>query len=248
MGDGTTTPIKQYFDFDGYGRGYGNYGCNGYGCNNDMLFMLFFLVFLNNGNWNRGWGNMNYGCGCGNDCAADVAAVVSNANGQYAAERFNALSNTLGQIKDNQFNGFSAVQSALCQGFSGINSGMAQGFASVNNSLCQGFGGLNTNLQNGFYGINNSIQNSKYELGSKIDACCCATQTGLAELRSAYDRGVCAIINSGKDNTQAIKDMLGAHWSADDKERICALENRLSEQRLLRAIEARDTTTTTTGA
>lgn len=226
MGD-STTPVKQYFGFDGMG-GWG--GCNG--CNNsEMLFMLFFLVFLNNGNW----GNWNRYGNYGSDPAADVAAVVANANGQYNAERFNTLSTTLGQLKDNQFDGFSGVQSALCQGFAGINS-----------NLTQGFSGLNTNIQNGFYGINTSILNSKYETGNKIDACCCATQTGLANLQAAYDRGVCAIINAGNANTQAIKDMLGAHWSANDKERICALESQLSEQKILAAIAAKSTTTPTT--
>lgn len=232
MGD-TTTPVKQYFGFDGM---YGH-GCNNYNSNSDMLFMLFFLVFLSNGGWGNGW-NRGYGangCGCGNECAADIAAVVANANGQYNAERFNALSNTLGQLKDNQFNGFSGVQNALCQGFGGINSNLAQGFS-----------GLNTNIQNGFYGLNTSILNSKYEIGSKIDQCCCATQTGIAGLQSAYDRGVCAIINAGNMNTQAIKDMLGEHWRADDKERICALENKLSEQKILTAIAEKTITTTTT--
>lgn len=234
MGD-STSPVKQYFEFaDGY-RGYNN-GC---GCNNDILFLLFFLVFMNNGMWGRNWNN-------GNGCSADVAAVVAETNGTYAAERFNNLSTTLGQLKDNQFAGFSGVQNAMCQGFGGINTNLSQGFASVNNSLSQGFGGLNTNLQNGFYGLNNSIQNSKYEIGSKIDACCCATQTGIANLQAAYDRGVCAIINAGNANTQAIKDMLGAHWSANDKERICALESQLSEQKILAAIAAKSTTTTTT--
>ena len=234
MGD-STTPVKQYFGFDGMGC----HGCGGYGYNNnsDMLFLLFFLVFLNNngnwGNWGRGY-NAG-GCGCGDGCAADIAAVVSNANGQYAAERFNALGTTLGQLKDNQFTGFSGVQSALCQGFSGINTNLAQGFA-----------GLNTNIQNGFYGLNTSTLNSKYEIGSKIDQCCCATQTGIAELRSAYDRGVCAIINAGNANTQAIKDMICTHWTADDKERICALENKLSEQKILAAIAEKTITTPTT--
>lgn len=226
MGD-STAPVKQYFEFPDMARGYNN------GCNNDILFLLFFLVFMNNGMWGRGWNNN----GCGNGCAADVAAVVSETNGAYAAERFNNLSTTLGQLKDNQFAGFSGVQNAMCQGFGGINANLSQGFASVNNSLSQGF-----------YGLNNSIQNSKYEIGSKIDACCCATQTGIANLQSAYDRGVCAIINAGNANTQAIKDMLGAHWASMDKERICALESQLSEQKILAAIAAKTTTTTTTGA
>ena len=233
MGD-STTPVKQYFGFD-HPWGCGGYGgCNGYNANNDMLFMLFFLVFLNNGNWN-GWNRGYNGGGCGNDCASDIAAVVSNANGQYAAERFNALSSTLGQLKDNQFTGFSGVQSSLCQGFSGINTNLAQGFS-----------GLNTNIQNGFYGLNTSILTNRYDIGNKIDACCCATQTGIANLQAAYDRGVCAIINAGNANTQAIKDMLGAHWSADDKEKICALESQLSEQKILAAIAAKTTTTPTT--
>lgn len=223
MGD-STSPVKQYFEFaDGY-RGYNN-GC---GCNNDILFLLFFLVFMNNGMWGRNWNN-------GNGCSADVAAVVAETNGTYAAERFNNLSTTLGQLKDNQFAGFSGVQNAMCQGFGGINTNLSQGFASVNNSLSQGF-----------YGLNNSIQNSKYEIGSKIDACCCATQTGISDLRSAFDRGVCAIVNAGNANTQAIKDMLCAHWSANDKERICALESKLSEQTILAAIAAKSTTTPTT--
>lgn len=227
MGE-SQVPVKQYFGFDGMG---GCNGCNGYN-NSEMLFMLFFLVFLNNGNWGGNWNR--FGGNSFGSPASDVAAVVSSANGQYNAERFNALGTTLGQLKDNQFDGFSGVQSALCQGFAGINS-----------NLTQGFSGLNTNIQNGFYGLNTSILNSKYETGNKIDACCCATQTGLANLQAAYDRGVCAIINAGNANTQAIKDMLGAHWSANDKERICALESQLSEQKILAAIAAKTTTTTT---
>lgn len=214
---------KQYFNFDTpyrYGGGCYNDGFFG-GGNGGMGFFATLLLFclFGNGGFGGGWGGWGrngmispLAADLGVNTASDVAEIKAGIN--YIGQNAAAKDTLLGQIKDNQFNGFAGVQSALCQGFSG----------------------LNTNIQNGFYGLNTSVLTSKYDLAQSIDSCCCTTQRSIDAVQNAIDRSTCAIINSGKENTQAILTALCNHWQDAANRKICELEATVREERILAAI------------
>lgn len=212
---------KQYFTFD-----QPHNGCNDgfFGGNGGMGFFATLLLFcLFGGGFGGGWGGWGrngmmtpLAADLGANTASDVAEIKAGIN--YLGQNAAAKDTLLGQIKDNQFNGFAGVQSAMCQGFSG----------------------LNTNIQNGFYGINTSVLTSKYDLAQAIDGCCCTTQRSIDAVQNAIDRSTCAIINSGKENTQAILTALCNHWQDSANRKICELEATVREERILAAIAAKN--------
>jgi hypothetical protein len=115
-----------------------------------------------------------------------------------------------------------------------INLGITNGNAAIQSALCQGFNGLNT-----------SVLESKYDISRSIDNCCCQTQQNIAALNANLDKVACAIISSGKDNTQAILSALCNHWQESAQRKICQLEQQLNAAHIIAELK---TTTTTPAA
>lgn len=191
-------PLKQYFNL---GEGYGNCGCGGYGnCGygNGGLFSIL-LLFLLFGSGNfGGWGN---GWGRGGAFAADAAA-----NTAASVAKNEAGLDFLGNTMAAHGNKLDAITAAI--------SGST---AAIQSTLCQGFNGVNT-----------QILESKYDITKSIDNCCCTTQRSIDHLAAALDRSTCAIINSGKDNTQALLSALSDFRNDQDRRKICELEQKLN--------------------
>lgn len=114
-----------------------------------------------------------------------------------------------------------------------INLGITNGNAAIQAALCQGFNGLNT-----------AVLESKYDVTRTIDNCCCQTQQNIAALNANLDKVACAIISSGKDNTQAILGALNNHWQETAQRKICQLEQQLNAAHIISELK----TTTTTAA
>jgi hypothetical protein len=112
-----------------------------------------------------------------------------------------------------------------------MNSNITGGTAAIQAALCQGFNGLNT-----------AILESKYDLSRSIDTCCCQTQQNIAALNANLDKVACAIISSGKDNTQAILSALCSHWREDDQRIINKLEQQLNAANIISALKPAATT------
>lgn len=99
----------------------------------------------------------------------------------------------------------------------GIYGAINQNTAAIQSTLCQGFNGVNT-----------QVLESKYDITKSIDNCCCTTQRSIDHLAAALDRSTCAIINSSKDNTQAILSALSDFRNDMDRRKICELEQKLN--------------------
>jgi hypothetical protein len=214
-------PTKQIFNIDPNPYGYpaaGGYGGGAWG--NDM-FSILLLFCLFGGGFGGAWGNRFGGGGPMSPMGADLAVstaettAYTKAGLDYAGQTLAGVSNKLDSVVTNQCQNTAAIQSALCSGFS-----------SVNNSM-----------QNGFYNLNTSVLTNKYDLVRALDNCCCSTQQAIAALNANLDKSTCAVINAGKDNTQAILGALCNHWQENAQLKISDLQRQLSEANIISALK-----------
>jgi hypothetical protein len=218
----TTHPTKQIFNIDPNPYGYNHPMCGGYGgggaWGNDM-FSILLLFALFGGGFGGGWGNRFGGMNgpLGADLAATTAESVAytKAGLDFAGQGIAGLGTKLDSALTNQCQNTAAIQSSLCQGFSD----------------------LSNVTQAGFYNLNTSILTNKYDLVRAIDNCCCNTQQSIAALNANLDKSTCAIINAGKDNTQAILSALCNHWQEKAQMKICDLQRQLSEANIIGALK-----------
>lgn len=212
-------PTKQYFNLGGGGDGWGH----GFGGGNDLFAILLLFCLFGNGGWGGGFGNRFYGpgLGMGGPLGADLAATTAESVAEtraglnYAGQALSAQGAKLDSIVTNQCANTAAIQAAMCNGFSNI-------------------GNV---VQNGFYNLNTGLLTNRYELSQSIDRCCCQTQQNIAALSANLDKAACAIINSGKDNTQAILSALCNHWQEKSQMKICDLQRQLSEANIINALK-----------
>lgn len=182
----------------GEGCNAGGCGCGGWGGGNNLFTILLLFFLFGSGNFG-GWGG---GWGA--------------RNGAFAAD---SAANTAASVAKNEA-GLDYLGNAMSmQGvkLDGITAALSQNTAAIQSSLCQGFNGINT-----------QILESKYDITKSIDNCCCTTQRSIDAVAAAIDRSTCAIINSGKDNTQAILTALSDFRNDQDRRKICELEQKLN--------------------
>ena len=195
---------------------YFNFGddgcCGGMGGGNN-LFTILLLFCLFGGGFGGGFG------GWGNRGMGPVGADLA-ANSAASIARNEAGLDFLGQTLSGQGNKLDVM-----------NSNITGGTAAIQASLCQGFNGLNT-----------AVLESKYDITRSIDNCCCQTQQNIAALNANLDKVACAIISSGKDNTQAILGALCNHWRENDQRIICKLEQQLNAAHIISELKPAATT------
>ena len=209
-------PTKQIFNIEPT-PAYGHSGGGAWG--NDM-FTILLLFCLFGGGFGGGWGANRFGgpmSPMGADLAVSTAETTAytKAGLDYAGQAIAGVANKLDSVVTNQCQNTAAIQSALCAGFSGVNNTM----------------------QNGFYNLNTSVLTNKYDLQRAIDSCCCNTQQAIAALNANLDRSTCAVINSNKDNTQAILSALCNHWQENAQLKISDLQRQLSEANIISALK-----------
>lgn len=188
----------------------------GGGYGGNNLFTILLLFCLFGGG---GFGGGFGGWGARTPLGADLAA-----NSAASIARNEAGLDFLGQTAAGIVNKLDVV-----------NSNVTGGTAAIQSALCQGFNGLNT-----------AVLESKYDITRSIDNCCCQTQQNIAALNANLDKVACAIISSGKDNTQAILSALCNHWRENDQRIICKLEQQLNAANIISALKP--TTTAAAGA
>ncbi len=93
-----------------------------------------------------------------------------------------------------------SLQSGLCDGFYAVNTGLLNGFAGVQQTLCQGFGGVNNAITTQGYQSQLAMQG----LSSQLASCCCDLRADVKDVACQSAANTAAIIQAGKDNTQAI--------------------------------------------
>jgi hypothetical protein len=211
-------PTKQIFNlgegYSGCGWGHGSgWGCGGGG---DLFTILLLFCLFGGGGFGGGFNSLGRGA-----LAADTVANTAEATAEIKAGI-----NYLGQSQ--------AAQTSL---LNNLATGQAVNAANITATINSGLSGLNSNLQNGFYGINNAIQNSRFDTVTAINNCCCTTNQNIAMLGAALDKATCAIVNSGKDNTQAILTALCNHWQDVAEGKICDLQRQLSEANIIAALK-----------
>lgn len=195
-------------------------GCGGWGGNGggNNLFTILLLFCLFGGG---GFGGGFGGWNRGGAVGADLAA-----NSAASIARNEAGLDFLGQTLVGQGGKLDVM-----------NSNITGGTAAIQAALCQGFNGLNT-----------AVLESKYDITRSIDNCCCQTQQNIAALNANLDKVACAIISSGKDNTQAILSALCSHWRENDQRIINKLEQQLNAANIISALKPTTTTAAAAGA
>ena len=157
------------------------------------------------GSWfSNGWNGNGYGFGRGAGFGpAGIVATTDNAVADSViVDGLSRISDQVAGVNTTLLNSQAQQNSAMCQGFSGINqtifeasSGLSRdmgtGFNALANTVVNGNNQINQNLCSGFANtvatINSNGAANRYDTMSgfnqmqrSIDACCCNTQTALA--------------------------------------------------------------------
>lgn len=155
----------------------GNFGGNG------AYFWIFALLLLAGGG-GFGWNNRN------GDCVTEADLCTS--------QNFQNLQNTLGQIKDMNYqqssNIFNAISTLGCQELQNLNA------------------------------VNQNLMNRTYEMQSSIDQCCCNTQQGIQGVNYNIEAKAAEINANTTAQTQKILDAISGNRMADMQNQINQLQ------------------------
>lgn len=170
---------------------YGNGGNNGFNGGWEGLIGLIIVAGMLNRN---GGGLFGGGNGGGdNELAGWQLGRLATTNDVASGFNNSAVLSNQNDLKLALQDGFSGVQSTLCQGFSGVNATVTNAFANLNTNLAS----MSYNTQSGFNAISREIAD-----------CCCTQSRNIDSLRYDMSKGFCDIIRAGQDNTRAILDYL----------------------------------------
>lgn len=155
------------------------------------------------GSWfGNGWGGNGFGRGAGFGPAGIVASTDNAVADSVIIDSLSRVSDQVAGVNTTLLNSQAQQNSAMCQGFSGLNQSifeasaglsrdMGTGFNAVANTIVNGNNQINSNLCSGFANaiatINANGATNRYDTMNgfnqtqrSIDACCCNTQTALA--------------------------------------------------------------------
>lgn len=214
--------------------------------NNPMMYLVW-LAVLGNG----GFGMGNRGCGtCANTEINDrinsiQSQIDTNHNNDLAMQAINGNHNAIHEIAGILNTSFQNVASGVCDvraaikevggqvGYSAervinaANVGDMNIITAIKDCCCQ----TQQNIMK--MGYENQIQNLNQTnaLQSSIDRINTGMERGFSSVAYEAQRQTCDIINSGKDNTQRIVDVLNSHWNNDLMQRYNDARLELSQQR-----------------
>lgn len=199
------------------GRDSNNNGNNGWGgFGGDWSWWIIILLIFGWGGNNGFGGAFGGGYGGGQFMNYEIGKLATTND---VASGF-STSTILSNQRDLQLalqDGFSNVQSTLCQGFSGVNATVN----AVGNTINQGICNLGYNLQGSLNGISREISD-----------CCCSTQRllerGFADTNYNLAKNTCDIQNTIQHTT---RDIIDSQREGTDKilafltnEKICGLQ------------------------
>lgn len=155
------------------------------------------------GSWfSNGWNGNGFGRGVGFGPAGIVATTDSAVADSVIVDGLSRISDQVAGVNTTLLSSQAQQNSAMCQGFSGVNQtifeasaglsrDMGTGFNALANTVVNGNNQINGNLCSGFANtvatINANGASNRYDtmngfnqMQRSIDACCCNTQTALA--------------------------------------------------------------------
>ena len=161
----------------------------------------WFMNGWGGGGWG-GWGGRGFGPGYGDSAAGVVAASDRAVADSVIMDSLSHVSDQVSGVNTAILSSQAQQNSAMCQGFSGVNNSVFQsaaglsrdmgtGFNAISRDVTSGNAGINQNLCSGFANtiaaLNANGAAARYDTMSgfnqtqrAIDACCCNTQTALA--------------------------------------------------------------------
>lgn len=215
--------------------------------NNPMMYLVWLAVLGNGGLF----GNNRNGCGiCQNTelngrFDAIQAQIDTNHNNDVAMSAIQGNHNAIHELAGILNTSFTNVSSAVCDVRSAIKEvGGQVGFSAERVINAANVGDMNIitaikdcccqTQQNIIkMGYENQIQNLNQTntIQTGFDRTNTGIERGFASVAYEAQRQTCDIINSGKDNTQRIIDVLNTHWNQDLMQRYNDARLELSQQR-----------------
>lgn len=206
-----------YPAFGGFGGGYGN------GFGGDFIWVILLLALF--GGWGGGFGGFGgFGGGITTDSGLIGYALGNNATkGDLTSGLTNVQNGSkLDNISTQLCNGFSDVQSSICNGVNTINTGLLTGFGNTQLQSCQNTNAITNAIDNNRFASMqsaNAIQAQIAQNGFNAQQCCCDTRASIADLkytvatencadRAALEMGIRDVITNQTANTQKILDTL----------------------------------------
>ena len=214
--------------------------------NNPMMYLVWLAVL---GNGGFGFGG-NRGMGCGNTelngrFDAIQAQIDTNHNNDLAMSAIQGNHNAIHELAGILNTSFQNVSSGICDvraaikevggqvGFSAervinaANVGDMSIITAIKDCCCQTQQNI---IKMGYENqINNLNQTNTIQTG--FDRTNTGLERGFASVAYEAQKQTCDIINSGKDNTQRIIDVLNTHWNQDLMQRYNDARLELSQQR-----------------
>lgn len=206
---------------------------NGNGMNNQWNNPFMYLIWLAMFSGGNGFGFGNNGAATANAMnIQDLQNLIQdNHNSDLTMQAVNGntaaitqLAGILNTSTDNITAAINTMSGNMQQGFCGIKTEILQQGAAINLANCQQ---TNTILQQ-----SQAIQN--------------ALSTGFNNIGFQMERNICDVKETSTANTQRIIDTLNNHWTSEQQTLINSLQSQLSEQRILNAVSASKSTSTTT--
>lgn len=197
--------------------GNGGYGFGGEGW---WVIILFALIF--------GWGRGGYG---GYGGSGD--GVMNN---YVLGSDFSMLSRQLSDSTAMTERKLDGIANGICDSTFALNNTIVNGNNAIQSTLTQGFAGLNTGMVQQGYENRIAIGN----VGTQLAQCCCDLKEQIANVNYNMATNTCSIIQSGKDNTQRIVDLLTAQSIEAKNDKIAAQQAEISALRLKASQEAQN--------
>lgn len=203
----------------------GNYGGMG-GFGGDGWLGFLFLIALMYGGWGGmgafgGMGGLmgmwpflfgGFGNGFGGGSAAAQGALTREQ--ACIDQNFNNLSRTVESIANAVNQGFTTVDTRICQ---------------QQYDTARQIDGVNSNMMAGFNAANVVALQNANALQALLSDCCCKTQTGQMQLGNQIERGFCQVNYNDQANTNAI--IQNAHGDTDRiLARLDAMENARKDE------------------
>lgn len=214
-------------------------GGNGCQWNNPFFYLIFLMMFRNGG----------FGNGFGGDVNGDlnrISAQISTGNNtELLMDSIKGNHAAMHELATNLNCDFNNLSTAICGVKSAIERvGGEVGITSerVINSVLMGNKDLTAAIQNCCcttqqnilkMGYDNQIGtlNQTTQLQERLTGIANGIQQGFSATAYETQKQTCEIINNQNANTQAIKDLLNAHWQSDLAGRYADAKLELSQQR-----------------